>query len=249
LGNKGHLFKNDLAILAVIAGNQWKRPICFTNNGTAQDVGLDKYTRLNGLTYQLVPVENTNTASVNTDLAYKNIMQKFGYGNAAKKGVYFDEENRRRVNTIKLAHAQVARGLAMAGRKEDARRILHRFDDQVSQANIPYGFTSNRGNMHNVFSLQFLESCYQADDWALANKVSASIKKDLQQQMRYYQNLGDASYTQEQLVNNAYMLLQGKEGDLSYRQSAFAQDIMSSYQLLQQLAKWEQEFQPKKASL
>jgi hypothetical protein len=50
-------------------------------------------------------------------------------------------------------------------------------------------------------------------------------------------------------VNNAYMLLQGQETELSYRQSAFAQDILSSYQLLQQLAKWEQEFQPQKASL
>jgi hypothetical protein len=249
LSNKNFLLKNDLAILAVIAGNQWKRPICFTNNGTAQDLGLDKYTRLNGLTYQLVPVESTNNSGVNTKLAYKNIMEKFGYGDAAQKGVYFDEENRRRVNTIKLAHAQVAQSLALAGRKEDARRVLHRFNDQVSQENIPYGFTTNRGNMHNIFSLQFLESCYLADDWALANKVSASIKKDLQQQMRYYQTLGNTGYTQEQLVNNAYMLLQGQETELSYRQSAFAQDILSSYQLLQQLAKWEQEFQPKKASL
>ncbi len=38
LGNKNYLFKNDLAMLAVIAGNQWKRPICFSNAGTAQDL-------------------------------------------------------------------------------------------------------------------------------------------------------------------------------------------------------------------
>ncbi len=176
-------------------------------------------------------------------------MQKFGYGNAGKPGVYFDEENRSHINSIKLTHAQVARSLVQAGRKEDARRVLHRFDDQVSQANIPYGMTTNRGNMHNIFSLQFLEACYLSGDMPLANKVAASMKKDLQQQMVYYQNLGDAGYNQEQLVNNAYMLLQGQESELSYRQSAFAQDILSSYQLLQQLQKWEQEYQPKKASL
>ena len=196
LGNKNFLFKNDLAMLAVIAGNQWKRPICFTNNGTAQDLGLDKYTRLNGLTYQLVPVESSNTGGVNTDVAYKTIMQQFGYGNAGKTGVYFDEENRRRMNTIKLAHAQVARSLAGAGRKEDARRILQRFDEKVNTENIPYGMTSNRGNMHNIFSLQFLEACYEAGDLPLAGKVAASLKKDLQQQMRYYQSLGDGGYTQ-----------------------------------------------------
>ncbi|WP_205511667.1 glycosyltransferase family 117 protein [Longitalea arenae] len=246
LSKKNYLFKNDLAILAVIAGNQWKRPICFTNSGTAQDLGLEKYTRLNGLTYQLVPVDNTNTSGVNTDVAYKNIMQKFGYGHAHLKGVYFDEENRRRLNTIKGAHAQVARSLALAGRKEEARRILYRFDDHVNETNVPYGFTSNRGNMHNIFSLQFLEACYLSGDWQLAAKVAASLKKDLQQQMQYYHSLGDRSFNQQQLVNNAWLLLQGKGAELSYRQSAFAQDIVSSYQLLQQMAEWEQEFQPKK---
>jgi hypothetical protein len=249
LSNKNYLLKNDLAILAVIAGNQWKRPICFSNSGTAQDLGLEKYTRLNGLTYQLVPVENTNTSGVNMEVAYNNIMQQFGYGHANGKNVYFDEENRRRMNTIKLAHAQVARSLAQAGKKEAARRVLHRYDDQVSQGNVPYGMTSNRGNMHNIFSLQFLEACYLSDDLTLAKKVAASLKKDLQQQMQYYQNLVDGNSNQEQMVNNAWLLTQGKAGDLSNRQAAFAQDILSSYQLLNQLEKWEQEFQPKKGLL
>jgi hypothetical protein len=75
------------------------------------------------------------------------------------------------------------------------------------------------------------------------------MKKDLHQQMRYYQSLGDGGYTQEQLANNAYTLLQGQESGLSNRQAAFARDILSSYQLLQQLAKWEQEYQPKKGLL
>jgi hypothetical protein len=176
-------------------------------------------------------------------------MQKFGYGNAGKKGVYFDEENRRRLNTIKLATAQIARNLAQAGRKEDARRILNRYDDHVSETNVPYGFTTNRGNIHNIFSLQFLEACYMAEDWTLAKKVASSLKKDLQQQMRYYQALGDGSQTEEQMLNNAFLLTQGKAGELSYRQATFAQDILSSYQILQQMEKWEQEFQPKNPSV
>jgi hypothetical protein len=176
-------------------------------------------------------------------------MQKFGYGHANKKGVYFDEENRRRMNAIKLAHAQVARSLAQAGKKEAARRVLHRFDDQVKESNIPYGMTANRGNIHNIFSLQFLEACYLSEDLTLAKKVAASLKKDLQQQLRYYQSLGDDNSNQEQMVNNAWLLTQGKAGDLSSRQAAFAQDILSSYQLLNQLEKWEQDFQPKKALL
>jgi len=67
--------------------------------------------------------------------------------------------------------------------------------------------------------------------------------------MLYYHYLGDDSYNEEQMVNNAWLLTQGKAGDLSNRQAAFAQDILSSYQLLQQMEKWEQEFQPKKSIL
>ena len=237
LGDKRYLLKNDLAQLAVIAANQWKRPICFTNDRTAADLGLGKYARLEGMTYRLTPVENSR---VNNDVAYKNIMEKFRYGKrAAKKPVYYDEENRRRMNYIRLAHAQVAIGLAQAGRKEEARKVLERFDQQVSEQDFPYGMTSNRGNMHNAFASEFLRACYMADDKVLAKKVSASIKKDLREQLAYYHAMGSESMTDEQLITTAYSLLQGKGGDMPARQMAFANDILSSWQLLQQTTDWE----------
>lgn len=239
LTGKNHLFKNDLAMLAIIAANKWKRPICFTNGQTAQSVGLDKYVRLEGLSWRLAPVENSE---VNTDLAYKNIMQHFAWGNAGKPGVYFDEENRRRLNLIRMAHVQVAIGLVKAGKKEAAREILQRFDKNVHAANFPYGYTVNRGNQHDIISTQFLQACYLSEDLELAKKVAASLKKDLQQQMVYYRHLGDAGENEEQLVNNAYLLLQGKNAEMSNRQAPFANDIFTSWQMLRQLETWEKEF-------
>ncbi len=94
------------------------------------------------MTYRLTPVINSR---VNNDVAYKNIMEKFAYGKrSTRKTVYYDEENRRRMNYIRLAHAQVAMSLAEAGRKEEARKILEHFDQQVSEKDFPYGMTSNR---------------------------------------------------------------------------------------------------------
>ena len=69
---------------------------------------------------------------------------------------------------------------------------------------MPYGMTSNRGNMHDIFSFHFLQACYAAEDWTLARKVDASMKKDLQQQMAYYKSLGD-NMADEQLAMNAQM--------------------------------------------
>jgi len=237
LGDKKYLFKNDLAILSVIAANNWKRPVCFTSDRTVADIGLEKYARLEGMTWRLTPVENSR---VNNDVAYKNIMEKFRYGKkSAGKPVYYDEENRRRMNYIRLAHAQVAMGLAQAGRKEEAKKILERFDAQVNEKEFPYGMTSNRGNMHNIFAAEFLRACYMAEDKTLAKKVTASVKKDLQEQLRYYISLGDETMSSEQLAMLAYSLLQGKGGDMPPRQIAFASDIVSSWQLLQEIGGWE----------
>jgi hypothetical protein len=241
LPNRNYLLKNDLAIFAVIASTNWERPVCFTSTQELNDLGLSKYVRLNGLSYRLVPVENS---SVNNDAAYKTIMEKFGYGNADKFGVYYDEENRRHLNSIRLAHAQVAMSLAQAGRKDSARQVLEHFDKNVLESNFPYGMTSNRGNQHNGISMEFLQACYLAGDSNLSRKVEASVKKDLQQQMRYYKSLGEETMSDEQLANNAYMMLQGKGGNLSDRQAQFTQDIFTTFRMLMQLQEMDKTYHP-----
>jgi hypothetical protein len=235
---KHYLLKNDLAILAIIAANKWKRPICFSSPQELGDLGLAKYARLKGLSYQLTPVENGN---VDNETAYKTIMEKFAYGGADKPGVYYDEENRRHLNSIKYAHAQVALSLASAGQKDSARKLLEHYDKNVLESNFPYGMTSNQNNLHDYFSFRFLEACYVSEDWALAKKVNASVKKDLAQQMRYYKSFGD-NMTDEQLAINAQMLLQGKGGNLTDKQAPFAQDILSTYQMMMQMGDWEKQY-------
>ena len=54
---KDNLLKNDLAILNVVAANKWKRPIYFTM--PYADLGFGNYIRRDGLSYRLVPVENS----------------------------------------------------------------------------------------------------------------------------------------------------------------------------------------------
>jgi hypothetical protein len=236
--NKHYLLKNDLAMLAVIASSKWKRPVCFTSPQDLASLGLDKYVRMRGMVYQLTPALNAGGAD--NDASYKLIMEQFAYGDAGREGVYYDEENRRHLNSIKFTHAQIAMSLAAAGKKDSARKVLEHYDQNVLQSNMPYGMTSNRGNMHDYFSFDFLQACYMAGDSTLAKKVSASLKKDLQQQMRYYKSQGDASMSDENLAINANMVLQNKGGNLSDIQTKyFAQDILSTYRMLMQLSAWE----------
>jgi hypothetical protein len=178
--------KNDLAMLNIIAAAKWQRPIYFTGGfGGNEGLGFDKYLRKDGLSYRLVPVEND---AVNGDWAMDKALNKFGFGNADLKGVYYDEENRRHLNTIRQAYGELASYLADRGRKEDARKVLYKIDKGISQENFAYGMTS-RYNMHNRVSLLFLDACYRAEAKDLAAKVLASVKKDLQQQIKYYNSL------------------------------------------------------------
>ena len=182
---KNVLYKNDAAILNIIAANKWKRPIYFTS--PYGELGFQNYLRQDGLTYRLVPVDNSE---VNQDWVVDKMMNKFVFGNVDKPGVYFDEENRRHLNSIRLAYAQAAASLAQSGRTEDAKKLLNKCDKMMLEGNFSYGMVS-RNQQHNQISLQFLLSAYRAGDTVLAAKVSKNLRKDMEQQMNYYQSLTD----------------------------------------------------------
>ncbi len=209
---KSALGKNETAILNIIAANKWKRPIYFTS--LYDELGFQKYLRTDGLTYRLVPVLN---GDVDRDWAYNVMMNKFVFGNGDKKGVYFDEENRRHLNTIRMQYAQVANSLADHDRKDDAKRMLEKCDKMMLQENFPYGLVSRRQQQDQI-SGQFLLAAYKAGDSVLAKKVSNALRKDLEQQVTYFNSLDE-----------------NKQASLAYENQIVQQ-------LLQQLQQMEQYF-------
>ncbi|MES2431619.1 MAG: DUF2723 domain-containing protein [Bacteroidota bacterium] len=183
---KTQLYKNDAAILNIIAANKWKRPIYFTNDRVG--LGFDNYLRKDGLTSRLVPIAND---PVNRKWVTDKMLNKYVFGNANKPGVYFDEENRRHLNSIRLAYAEAASNLADHDMKEEAKKLLHKCDSNILESNFPYGMVS-RYQQHNYISLQFLQACYKAGEMELAKKVYASVQKDLQQQVKYFEDLSES---------------------------------------------------------
>ena len=199
---KNYLYKNDAAILNVIAANKWKRPIYFTS--PYRDLGFQQYLRQDGLSYRLVPVPN---GDVNKERVMDVMMNKFVFGGVAKKGVYFDEENRRHLNSIRLAYAQAAGSLADGGKKEDAKKLLHKCDDAMLETNMPYGMAS-RGQQQNYFSIQMVLAAFKAGDTTLATKIANAVKKDMEQQVSYYESLPEAkreAMRQEEETNLQYL--------------------------------------------
>src|SRR5690606_40845807 len=109
------------------------------------ELGFGEYLRQDGMTYRLVPVKGSET---NVDWAADKMLNRFRFGNADMPGVYFDEENRRHLNGIRMAFAQAASAQVDAGKPEVARALLQRIDSMMLQENMPYGMVS-RHQQHN----------------------------------------------------------------------------------------------------
>lgn len=201
--NKNYLYRSDLVILALLATNDWKRPIYFT--AAFGELGFGDFLRKDGLAYRLVPaipkrpednwiidqalvqmrMGGTQIRNNNTEVIFNNLMTHYEFG-GADKGVYMDEENRRHLLNIRALFAEAAGNLADEGRKEDAIKLLDKVEAGISQKTLPYAQTS-RYNSHNQTGLIYLEACYKAGKTDLADKIRAAIRKDLEQQAKYYE--------------------------------------------------------------
>lgn len=200
---KNSLEKNDMAILNVIAANQWKRPIYFTM--PFNDLGFGNYLRRDGLAYRLVPVAQSE---INTDHMYDVVMNKFSFGNVGPRSVYVDETNRQQLNLLRRAMTELAIDLSLRGRLEEANKVLLKADGMMG-TDMPYTMVS-RGDEHNRTSFNFLQACYRAGNKPLIDKVTRAMKEGLQQELRYYSSLGGnaASFFQYDLQTTQQMLNQ-----------------------------------------
>jgi hypothetical protein len=252
------LTRDQLIILNVIATNQWKRPIYFTSPQVG--MGLTDFLRRDGLTFRLLPVKAT--ADVNVKTMYENMMKKFTSGHADAKGVYFDEENRRHLYTIRQSYGDLARELLARGEKDSAKAVVLKSDQLIPDTNVPYGIPS-RYEAHNRASWSLMDAAYQSGATELAKKISAALNKDMNQHMEYIASLGDMTKKQlEDILMNYsqqnYMeQMQQRQGgqpthqadayltsNLSRDQSGLATDMIQLFNLMQYVKRTDTDNNP-----
>ncbi len=232
---KNILLKNDMVVLNILAANKWKRPIYFTT--PTNDGGYADYLRADGLSYRFVPVKGQD--QFNNDWGYDKLMNKFAFGNADKKGVYFDEENRRHLLSIRQAFAQAAGSMANSGRKDEAKKLLQRIDKGMEPSNLPYGLVS-RSNQHDMISAQIAESAFKAGDTVMAGKVLGAVRKDIQDQLGYYAYLGDMS--QSELAQAVMDVISNKGDNLTNRQRSMFIEIRQALALQEYINNMERVY-------
>ncbi len=179
--NKEGLVKNDLMVLDLLANNTWERPIYFAATmGQDNYYGLNEYLKLEGLAYRLVPIRTPRNpfgtpGSVNTDVMYRNVMEKFKWGNMNDSSVYIDPETARMSYSFRIQFFQLAEYLYAEGKKDSVVKAIDLLMSVLPKASIPLEY--------KTFDFRFVDLYYRcaqnAKATALSNRIAAEIKENL----------------------------------------------------------------------
>jgi hypothetical protein len=185
------LYKNDIAEYNIIAANNWERPIYFTY--PPYNLGMENYVADQGLAYHLTPIRQQN-AGVDMDHMFTNLLTKFRFGGGEKPNVYFDENGRRELLSIRGAFISAGTALAATGKRDSALKVLNYGYKMIDPTTLSYGMVST-GNMQDISSLQYANAFFQAGDKQKALQIANAALKDCRQQLAYYSAQGDNATT------------------------------------------------------
>ncbi|MGQ9620523.1 MAG: glycosyltransferase family 117 protein [Bacteroidales bacterium] len=141
-------FKDDLAIMDILATNGWVRPVYFsTTVPSSQYNGLEKFFVQEGLAYRIVPVKTGNPplgeyGMIDPHVMYDNMMNKFQWGNAEDPGVYLDENNRRMFSNFKRMFGTLGIRLLETGDTLRAIEVTRKALSLVPSSKIPHDYFS-----------------------------------------------------------------------------------------------------------
>ena len=189
-----YLTKENLAIIDILAHNNWKRPICFTTTiGNDNLIGLQPYLYKEGFTYHLIPFKadtanHDQLSKTNSLVMYDNMMNKFKYGNF-KTAKYLDHESTNMFYPVMLTtFLDLTQSLIEEGRNDLALKLLHKYDEVLPELN-PYIDVAGR-------KLFLAQSAYHLGDTKLGNKIVGNIN----------------AYLVDELGYNAYLIKNNKDG-------------------------------------
>jgi len=144
----GDAFKGDLAIMDLLATNNWERPVYMSSTvPSTQYKGLEKFFIQEGMAYRIVPVKIDESdlgeyGMIDPYVMYDNMMNKFKWGNAGDPSVYLDENNRRMFGNFRRLFGNLGRALLKAGEKTKAIEAVHRGFEIVPVEKLPHDYFS-----------------------------------------------------------------------------------------------------------
>ncbi|HYK77492.1 MAG TPA: DUF2723 domain-containing protein, partial [Daejeonella sp.] len=181
--NKNYVSKTELAMLDILAHNNWKRPIYFAITVPSDNyIGLDNYLYNEGFAYRLLPLKKAANAPeqsrdlTNTDAMYDHMMNKFRWGNM-KNASYLDPESVRMIAVIVNNFNILAESLYKEGRIEEAKKVLDKCMEVVPDKNYSLNFIIRKYYMADLL--------YKLKETDKANQVVEKTADYIEDQLNY----------------------------------------------------------------
>ncbi|MGV6946196.1 glycosyltransferase family 117 protein [Sphingobacterium kyonggiense] len=180
----------DLSIMAILANNNWKRPVYFTTTTPEENyIGLDKYLVSEGFALRLMPVAIPSEGDVNTPIAdvegtYNNIMNKFTWGNIAH-AKYLDPDSYRYISMYAGSiFGETAQGLIGIGKSAEAKKLVNNAYENLPKRTYlmseVYGYSS------------LIDAMYKTGENTKANEIVKRNLKFVRENMAYYMAVAES---------------------------------------------------------
>ncbi len=212
-------YKNDLALLNILAANDWKRPIYFANSIDQNHYeGLGEYLELEGLVYKLVPYR-TPGSTPTTPLAFNEkkcndwVYNVLKFGHAEKGTVYYNQTNRRMLSGLNIQGFHIAQNLMMRNKKAEAIKVMDHLRKNMHPKSYPTVVTPQErikvmmadGYMRAGAEKQATEVTEELIKYTtdLATYFKTLKKADQQPGTNLYQEVDDARNLLGVLINSA----------------------------------------------
>ncbi|MBL1410916.1 DUF2723 domain-containing protein [Sphingobacterium sp. C459-1T] len=181
-----YVSRAELSIMAMLANNNWKRPIYFTTTTPEVNyIGLDKYLVSEGFAMRLMPIDTGNSDSeegfapvADVDGIYNNIINKYQWGNMSKSS-YLDPDSYRYISLyVSSIFGETAQNLIHEGKKEEARKVVVN-----AYENMPKKTYQMSEPMSYVL---LIDAMYKTGESAKAKEIALRNLTFIGENMRYY---------------------------------------------------------------
>ena len=195
------LSKNGLIIMDLIETNNWERPIYFAITASRDNyLNLEQYLHREGLAYRLLPARGNQLdlfyGSVNTEIAFKNVMEKFRWGNITDPHTYLDENNLRMLTNFRYTFASLANALYEEHKPDSARKVLDKCFELIPDSKVPY----------NVSIVPLLQVYYFLGDTIKANSIAEVFGKTLDDELTYFRDIQMYSAAKYSSLTNDFQM-------------------------------------------
>lgn len=225
----GGVVKNRLAMLDIVANNNWERPIYFSGGAFGNDdyIWMKDYLQLDGMCYKLVPIKTpVNKANpfdmgrIDPDLMY-NMVKDWNWGNSGTD-IYHDIETRRNGITYRGNIARLIEGLINDGKLKEAEEMAN-----LAMEKMPV-------NTFGFYTLlePYIIAYYDVGNPEKARQLFFDTSKKYQENLTYYSGL--TIDNQERLFQEIYIDIERYRGlvdalVLNEKDSEFVEKEMTTF--------------------